>query len=279
MAPVGSDPWETVTRVNRFAGLDECDFNMHLSNSSYGKVLDEVRMQTGIAYFPNFFLAGGWSALGGTHYTFHREIPILSSYEMRVSIGSWDEKWVYMITRYVSHPKDRRSKDAVSGSLPPLDSTPAPAIHTPATGTNTPSASSNSYSAAAMRLLAESGLRKEEPDGATLNCVNISEICFKMGRMTVPPALVLALNGFSGASTSDKPYSRENAPPHMEKVRKLLANPKDIRAFLGGGWRELPPEERWWEEALGGAVEEKRKVSLELIQGVRRGMEGAKVVY
>jgi len=221
-------------------------------------------------------------ALGGTHYTFHREIPQLSSYEMRVSVGSWDEKWLYMVTRYVSHPKDKRSKankEAESGSPPPLGAAPAPIIHTPATGANTPSASIDSYSTAATRLLAESSLRKQEPDGATLNCVAISEICFKVGRVTVPPALVFALNGFSGASTSDKPYSHENAPPYMVKVRELLANPKDAQAFLRGGWRELPVEERWWEEALGGAVEEKRRVSLELIQGVRRGMEGAKAVY
>lgn len=33
-------------------------------------------------------------ALGGTHFTFHREIPVLSKYEMRTNFGSWDEKWV-----------------------------------------------------------------------------------------------------------------------------------------------------------------------------------------
>lgn len=33
-------------------------------------------------------------ALKGTHFTFYREIPVLSSYETRTYIGSWDEKWV-----------------------------------------------------------------------------------------------------------------------------------------------------------------------------------------
>lgn len=34
-----------------------------------------------------------------THYNFIREIPILAQYEVRVSIGTWDQKWVSFILR------------------------------------------------------------------------------------------------------------------------------------------------------------------------------------
>lgn len=187
------------------------------------------------------------------------------------------------MTRYVTHPKNKKSKsskDANSGSTAPsLDNAPVPILHTPATGTNTPSIFSNANSPAAVRALAESALRKEEPDGATLHCVSVAELCFKIGRITVPPAIALAMNGFSVASATGALYSHENPPPHWDAVKKLLSSPKETQTFLRGGWRELPAEERWWEQALGGAIEEKRIVTLELLQGVRRGMEGAKAVY
>ena len=32
-----------------------------------------------------------------THFTFLREIPMFSQYEMRASIMSWDNKWVRVI--------------------------------------------------------------------------------------------------------------------------------------------------------------------------------------
>ena len=32
-----------------------------------------------------------------THFTFLREIPMFSQYEMRASIMSWDNKWVGVI--------------------------------------------------------------------------------------------------------------------------------------------------------------------------------------
>jgi hypothetical protein len=33
-------------------------------------------------------------AVGATHYDFIREIPMLASYEVRVSLKAWDQKWV-----------------------------------------------------------------------------------------------------------------------------------------------------------------------------------------
>ena len=74
-------------------------------------------MVTAIVSFPNFYRAGkssfekeliinnadhadvrnqtgGWTALGGTHFSFYREIPMFSNYEIRTNVACWDEKWV-----------------------------------------------------------------------------------------------------------------------------------------------------------------------------------------
>lgn len=51
-------------------------------------------MKTALAYYPSFFRVGGWIALGATHYHFLREIPVLQNYEVRLRVGSWDQKWV-----------------------------------------------------------------------------------------------------------------------------------------------------------------------------------------
>ena len=70
--------------LKKFAGLDESDYNLHLSNSSYPKVrpqchhlslsistskmsliwqvIDEARMITAIVTFPNFYRVGELSS-------------------------------------------------------------------------------------------------------------------------------------------------------------------------------------------------------------------------
>lgn len=36
---------------------------------------------------------GGYSALGGSHYTFIREIPIMSEYYTEARVVGWGDKW------------------------------------------------------------------------------------------------------------------------------------------------------------------------------------------
>lgn len=81
--------------VRRFyAGIDDCDYNMHLSNSAYAKNLDYARMTSLIDLMSPHFYPGGWMALGAAHYHFIREIPIFSEYEVQMSIGGFEDKWV-----------------------------------------------------------------------------------------------------------------------------------------------------------------------------------------
>lgn len=349
-------------------GPDDCDFNLHLSNSCYAKSLDCARLQHALKCFPTLFRTGGWMALGGTHYNFLREIPILSRYEVRVSIAAWDNKWVYLVARYVSHPSKKsksksksskpHTKDTLSISstglpegdieikLPPTppnnalaDHAPVPVLHTPGTPDSEPqvletrrsrtpptpvsptfpnsasgpypgvdakgngNANSNqSLSLTPTKEQADSraiaaALRTQarvhaEPDGATLHCVAVSALCFKIGRITVPPSLALACEGLcsgpeasphangSGdatkSSSAPKPYSHANPPPFWPQVKRLRGSELDLRpmcAFLAGGWREVPEEERWWETAFGGEIEKKRQAGMEVVGALRKGME------
>jgi hypothetical protein len=162
--------------------------------------------------------------------------------------------------------------------------------------TDTPTEPTLEDTAKAMKAVAARLIRTEEPDGATLHTLTISQVCFKQGRITVPPAIVLAANGFSAppspaavngnghvdatrmSYTSLAPYSHTNPPPHWGLVKSLMSKPrggslKALQTFFKGGWRDIPEKERWWEDALGGVVEERRKANLEALTAVRMGTE------
>jgi hypothetical protein len=99
----------------------------------------------------------------------------------------------------------------------------------------------------------------------------------KIGRVTVPPAVAFACEGFSKPSPNPSiKYSATYPPPHWESVQDIWRSggAKAMREFLSGGWKKVPESERWWDDALGGPVETKRLVNLKMVQGVRGGMEG-----
>ncbi|KAI9066318.1 hypothetical protein FKP32DRAFT_1589832 [Trametes sanguinea] len=226
---LGKSPFDMTVVYKNWAGPDDCDFNMHLSNSSYPKHLDAARFKYALECCPTFFRAGGWMGLGATHFAFLREIPMFSNYEMRVSIMSWDQKWVYIVTRYVTKPKGKGNskknqiKPAESPAAPSADAPPNPSLHTAnglQTGTSTPLPAGTSSSAGEpnAKALAAQLLERPEPDGAAL------------------------------------------------------------RDFYTHGWREVPEGERWWEQVLGGEVEERRLKGLACMQAMRRGMEEARTI-
>ncbi|CAL1697551.1 unnamed protein product [Somion occarium] len=287
LSPVGSNPFEWRRSFKTWAGPDDSDFNLHLSNSSYAKNLDMSRFSGSLSLNPTLYRVGGWVALGATHFKYLREIPMLSVYEMRSSIATWDSKWLYVITRYVTKPKEKdlKKQRTVSPEQAPTPLTtdaPIPNLHTPAT----PGLVRDPADTPLKRLLAAAELL-EEPDDATLHCIAISECCFKIGRITIPPSLVLAVEGFTappaitelGKGVKFEPYSHANPPPHWEKVRALRTahDLRPLQTFMKGGWKKVPEDQRWWDLALKG-VEGKRRANLELIDGIHQGMEGAKYV-
>lgn len=290
LCPVGEDPTRYTVGVKEWAGPDDCDFNMHLSNSAYPKQLDAARFHAALKICPTFYRAGGWVPLAATHFKFIREIPLFARYEIRMTLAAWDEKWAYVVIRYVTQKKGGSSKKSVEKAdiVPPSgDNAPFPALHTPVSGTSTPiPPNANAPSLNPAERIAS--VLPAEPDGATLNCISVCQLCFKVGRMTVPPAIVLALDGFSvppppGAAVTT--YSRAHPPPSWVEAQKLVApdvpkgHMRTLQAFLRGGWRDVPAGQRWWEDALGGEIEERRRRNLGLVHGVRTGLEGALETY
>lgn len=226
---------------------------------------------------------------------------MLRNYEVRLRIGGWGNKWFYVIARYVSHTKPTKSH--TKPSIKDKDTTPPQSdnsnslsadltfqanLQTPASGITTPMpptpANAAQNSGDAMKAIAAAQMKiTEEPDGATLHCVAASELCFKHGRITVPPAIVLASSGFSiPAPSGSQPYSHSNPPPHWVKAQLFAPRAsRKYREFLRGGWRDVPEGERWWVDALGGAVEERRSVNVEgdgAMGTLRRGTLGAGAV-
>ncbi|WVO22636.1 uncharacterized protein IAS62_003966 [Cryptococcus decagattii] len=232
-------------RHKRIAGVDDCDYNMHLSNSSYAKNSDALKMDWCIkALSPSFTARGTYMALGATHYVFFKEIPIGSEYTMEAYCLGWDEKWMFLACEFVIYPKKTskaggtKNKVATSvvSSAPhivptisaPPTRTASPNSSTPVSGTATPAQGSPLGNKVEEIKRAWLARRKENPrkDGGVTCCLSISEYCFKIDRVTIPPRISLYI--------SLQSPSKE----HQDRARAILMSKDGGRAFLLGGWRE-----------------------------------------
>ncbi|KAJ6482553.1 hypothetical protein C8R45DRAFT_1001853 [Mycena sanguinolenta] len=264
--PVGVHPFRAVWTCKRWVGFDDADFNLHMSNSSYAKVLDGARFRLAVAAFPTLFRSGGWMALGATHFHFIREIPMLSSYEVRTSIGAWDGKWIWFVSRFVK-PLSKRARTKLKSAS---TSSPGTDSETPLADKRTNGVNPEDPDTVARALL-QNASKTTEPDGAMLYCVAVSQICSKQGRITVPPALILAANGFhapplESTSKSASAPTPSNARghkittsllPHWPAVRTLATSMPALAKFYAGGWRDVPEGGWWWEDVLAGCEAER----------------------
>jgi len=71
LSPVGQNPLDKTIVTKAWAGPDDCDYNLHLSNSSYPKILDSARMKSALIIFPYYVRTGGWVALAGRYLQPH----------------------------------------------------------------------------------------------------------------------------------------------------------------------------------------------------------------
>ncbi|KAJ7195061.1 hypothetical protein GGX14DRAFT_475318 [Mycena pura] len=244
--PIGVHPFHKTWKYSWRVGFHDSDFLLHMSNSSYAQVLDRVRMQLALTTFPTFLRCGGFAPLAAMHYHFIREIPMLSRYEVRASVGSWDEKWLYIVFRFVL-PNSARGAS--------LD---APSPSTPA-AQQTGEALGNAEPDAVAEALLACAAKEQEPDGAEVYAVVVNRFCYKLGRITVPPAVVLAANGFYAAPDTTRTAGSPPYPPHWPAVRALNASIPAFRKFFTGGWRDVPAGERWWEDAFAACEAERRE--------------------
>ncbi|KAF9523669.1 hypothetical protein CPB83DRAFT_862450 [Crepidotus variabilis] len=289
ICPIAANPQETTITYRSWASPDDSDWNLHMSNSCYPKILDGARLKAAVELFPMFFRAGGWLPLAATHFHFVKEIPMLSSYEVRLTMGAWDHKWMYVIGKFVCKPNGKKKRQLVPPPSQPVEgeatasqiialgngdseavtsSIQSPSGLTPAINNITGTDTRASLNAVAAQLAGK------EADGAVLHTIAVSQICFKIGRITIPPSLVLATNGFTGISG----YTTNAPHPQWAEAKKIMSypaggSPRKLREFLSGGWKNVPDNERWWEIAMGPDVEQKRLKNMSLIDDLRKGME------
>lgn len=97
-----ASPFEAQTVWRGWAGFDDCDYNMHLSNSSYAKNFDYARSEFIARYLLAFGFDGGLPAVSHVQFRFIREVPFGRWYEIRTSIAGWDDKRIHFLARVVS---------------------------------------------------------------------------------------------------------------------------------------------------------------------------------
>ncbi|EIW85875.1 hypothetical protein CONPUDRAFT_68535 [Coniophora puteana RWD-64-598 SS2] len=251
-------PYRSLLRLTFItAALDERDSYMHLSNSSYAKILDAGRFVVALDAFFSFGRCGGWIALGSTHFHFIREIPMLSWYEVHSNIGAWIPNgctWSHASRMPPGKTKTLDPATSTEATTPAVNATPRVAVSQPtnSNGLDTPSASDHGSASNPEQVAAPLAARAGDDveNCVTLHCVAVSWICAKHGRIVVPPPVLLTCEAFSRSSPSSAAYSPSNPTHHMER-------------------REV------WEDALGEEVEAQGVQNLKLLDDLGHGMEGA----
>lgn len=166
------------------APLLEMDYNLHKSNSTYFTDLDVSRThlvgylcrpalhklahnpRTRLVMDPRTAQPARGSLgimLGAVACSFKREVPVYRGYELWSRVLSWDRKWMYIITHFVAAGTARPTEwlDSRSGRL-----------RTRARAADADKAADSKMHAAA-----------------------VSKYVFKLGRITVHPAVVLVESG------------------------------------------------------------------------------------
>ncbi|ELU39645.1 hypothetical protein AG1IA_06326 [Rhizoctonia solani AG-1 IA] len=216
----------------------------------------------------------------GAHYHYIREIPINAPYEIRMSIGGWEDKWMYFVAKFVTHPKKSKSGSQAKPTRNTHSKpTSVPVITTPSTPlvteTSTPAefvaenGTSGSFDVSTVDTKLAPGtspkpvLRTHDDDGALIHCIAVSTYCFKHGRITVPPRVVLAMCGFSLDEAGDKSnWTKANTLRDRHSAR--------ISDFLRGGWKS--EDNKFWE--VGPKVDAERARRVADLRKLTEGMDG-----
>jgi hypothetical protein len=120
--------FEPVSITSR-APLMEIDYNIHKSNSTYFRDLDQSRMALCSKIFVHALkptdlelekegLKGPLIIpLGSVHTSFHKEIKPYEKYEVRSRLLGWDQKWMVIISYFVRPKKYRKPEVVLASAL------------------------------------------------------------------------------------------------------------------------------------------------------------------
>ncbi|WOO82447.1 uncharacterized protein LOC62_04G005936 [Vanrija pseudolonga] len=249
--------YQNRTKIRRIALFDDCDYNMHLSNSSYPKASDAGKMKWAIDNMAPCFATGLFMALGASHWQYFKEIPIGSTYTIETRLGGYGDK-VHLVTEFIIYPKGKgKGKQSRPVSEAPKVN---PNMSVPPSGTDTPVSAMAAVhplktpEEVVKRLAARA--RAPRADGGVVCCLAVTDYCFKIGRITIPPRVAFHLS-----LLSEDPDRRAHA-------LNILRSKDHGAAFLRGGWRDDPLA-----DVMGKDIGPDEEGSFEWIQNGREAME------
>ncbi|KAI9322265.1 hypothetical protein BX666DRAFT_2022765 [Dichotomocladium elegans] len=98
------EPIFTVTREDHKCLYDDVDFNFHMNNGMYNKVLDFSRVHLLFTLFPRVMIESTHGIVchnAGVVTLFKKEIPPLSTYQVQTRILTWNAKWLWLQHRFM----------------------------------------------------------------------------------------------------------------------------------------------------------------------------------
>jgi len=84
-----------------------------------------------------------------------------------------------------------------------------------------------------------SALPTSTPPDVTLHAVAVSQYCFKLGRVTVPPRVAFIASGFGDPARWERLMTIRRQPPG--------GGAKEIRKLMQGGWKDRETWGDFWD--------------------------------
>ncbi|KAI8376160.1 uncharacterized protein BYT42DRAFT_573636 [Radiomyces spectabilis] len=104
MAQLCPDPLFTVVSQDYRCLLDDIDYNQHMNNSTYNKMLDFSRIHLLYAVFPKMMMEPNHNIFGhnaGVLTLFKKEIAPFQQYTIQTRVWTWNQKWLWLQHRFV----------------------------------------------------------------------------------------------------------------------------------------------------------------------------------
>ncbi|CEG81266.1 hypothetical protein RMATCC62417_15489 [Rhizopus microsporus] len=94
----------TVVSQSHRCYLDDIDYNQHMNNSTYNKLLDFSRIHILYTVMPKVMMEPNhhiFAHNAGVLTLFKKEIPPFSKFNIESRIYTWNDKWVFLQHRFV----------------------------------------------------------------------------------------------------------------------------------------------------------------------------------
>lgn len=152
------------------------------------------------------------------------------------------------------------SSALTSGIASPI---PAPFV---ATNGSPSSAEDNSGAPSPEMQEALDAIRLRIPEGATLHAVAVSQYCYKLGRVTIPPRVALIACGFGDPSR--KRWER------LQQIRDAPDGERKMKQILRGGWKDRETWGDFWDLDEFEERGHKGAVALKQLRAVMGALSG-----